>query len=128
MYTKTFGRKAWILVSLLQLGFNFSGVSKPASQLSFKQGAEVPQMGLGKLACGATFFPATAFENCLYVNVHVSDCDAIPLVDAEGCIPAEVGVRLGTIKVVDENGTLVSLWALRSAEGGIVEVVILDIE
>lgn len=128
MYTKTFGRKAWILVSLLQLGFNFSGVSKPVTQLSAMHDTQALKDGDGLIACGATFIPGPAFKDCLHVSVHINDCNAVPTVDAEGCIPAESGVQLGTINVVDENGTLVSLWALRSAEGGIVEVVILDIE
>ncbi len=128
MYTKTFGRKAWILVSLLQLGFNSSGVSKPASQLQQGHCAESLKRTDGLIACSASFISGSAFKDCLHVSVQISDCDAVPMVDAEGCIPAEDGVQLGTIDVVNENATLVSRWALLSAGGGIVEVVILDIE
>ena len=61
------------------------------------------------------------------MSVAIDACDARPIAHVEGCIPSDGGVKLGLIEVRVEDGSLLSLWAVRCADG-IVEVEILDLE
>ena len=61
------------------------------------------------------------------MSVVIDACDARPAAHVEGCIPSDGVIKLGLIEVHDEDGSLLSLWAVHCADG-IVEVEILDLE
>jgi hypothetical protein len=128
MYTISCFKKAWLLMSMLQV-FSLSPMPTPSVQSSTPRAiacqASIPA-AQAMLTCGATFIPDDAFPNCLSVSIAIAACDATPDVVVHGCLPSGDLVVLGTIEVRDADGVLHALWELRCVDGTVL-VELIDI-